>query len=231
MVRRRDPPPLPARVTVTGAGGFIGGALVTRLLACGAVVIGVEPPRGSKESVWHSIGSAVDHPNFVPVDCDVTVPAIAETIAGVDAVVHLAAVPGVRSSWGIRFADYLNINVLGTKRVLDACLERGFDGTRQAGHDERGQRGNRPDRDPPRSGVDRVRFGGCSGACHGSERATRRHQSDAGASGTSAGIPGLSTDRHALRRLGPPVREPDRAAMSPETSSSQFRVALSAIGS
>ncbi len=34
---------------------------------------------------------------------------------------HLAALAGVRRSWGDRFSDYLTCNVLGTQRLLEAC--------------------------------------------------------------------------------------------------------------
>jgi nucleoside-diphosphate-sugar epimerase len=42
---------------------------------------------------------------------------------GVDTVFHLAARPGVRDSW-TDFEDYARSNVVGTKRVLDACAGR-----------------------------------------------------------------------------------------------------------
>lgn len=39
---------------------------------------------------------------------------------GVDVVFHLAGQPGVRTSWGPRFGDYLGDNVLATQHVLEA---------------------------------------------------------------------------------------------------------------
>jgi nucleoside-diphosphate-sugar epimerase len=42
-------------------------------------------------------------------------------LEGVRVVFHLAALPGVRRSWGDRFADYLTCNVLGTQRLLETC--------------------------------------------------------------------------------------------------------------
>jgi NAD dependent epimerase/dehydratase family len=41
---------------------------------------------------------------------------------GVRAVFHLAGLPGVRRSWGDRFSDYVACNVLGTQRLLEACV-------------------------------------------------------------------------------------------------------------
>jgi UDP-glucuronate 4-epimerase len=42
-------------------------------------------------------------------------------LEGIRVVFHLAALPGVRRSWGDRFADYVSCNVLGTQRLLEAC--------------------------------------------------------------------------------------------------------------
>jgi nucleoside-diphosphate-sugar epimerase len=44
-----------------------------------------------------------------------------ELVVGADTVFHLAAVPGVRSSWGARFGDYVTSNVVATHRLLTAC--------------------------------------------------------------------------------------------------------------
>ncbi len=46
-------------------------------------------------------------------------------MAGADTVFHLAAVPGVRSSWGTRFEDYITSNVVATHRLLTACENAG----------------------------------------------------------------------------------------------------------
>src|SRR5262249_55301673 len=42
-------------------------------------------------------------------------------VAGADRVYHLAAVPGVRASWGPRFAAYVATNIMGTQRLVAAC--------------------------------------------------------------------------------------------------------------
>jgi nucleoside-diphosphate-sugar epimerase len=39
----------------------------------------------------------------------------------VQVVFHLAALAGVRRSWGDRFADYVSANVLATQRLMEAC--------------------------------------------------------------------------------------------------------------
>jgi nucleoside-diphosphate-sugar epimerase len=42
-----------------------------------------------------------------------------------EVVVHLAATPGVRSSWGSSFVAYVHANVLGTQRLLEAACRTG----------------------------------------------------------------------------------------------------------
>jgi UDP-glucose 4-epimerase len=41
-----------------------------------------------------------------------------------DAVFHLAAEPGVRSSWGARYAQYVQNNVIATQHLLEALKDR-----------------------------------------------------------------------------------------------------------
>ncbi len=38
-------------------------------------------------------------------------------------VYHLAGIPGVRSSWGADFRNYVDSNILGTQRLLEACSQ------------------------------------------------------------------------------------------------------------
>ena len=52
-------------------------------------------------------------PRFRLVAADVAAADLAVLLEGVQVVFHLAALPGVRRSWGDRFADYLTCNVLG----------------------------------------------------------------------------------------------------------------------
>ena len=56
--------------------------------------------------------------DFVPIDLsrgDVT-----ELVAESDVVLHLAAEPGVRSSWGERFEQYVQNNIVATQQLLEA---------------------------------------------------------------------------------------------------------------
>lgn len=100
------------RALVTGGGGFLGGAIVRKLVARGDSVrslargdypalrdLGVETARG-----------------------DLADPAaIARATEGCDVVFHVAAKAGV---WG-PYADYFRVNVEGTRNVIAACRARG----------------------------------------------------------------------------------------------------------
>jgi UDP-glucuronate 4-epimerase len=108
---------------VTGCAGFIGSHLTEALLADGAEVIGVDcfndnyqrPPKlrnlNHQAKDWESF-------EFVPID--LSLGDLDELVADADVVYHLAAEPGVRSSWGTRFERYLRNNVLATQHLLEA---------------------------------------------------------------------------------------------------------------
>ncbi len=48
-----------------------------------------------------------------------------ELLEGVDRVFHLAALPGVRSSWGASFQDYASHNIYASQRLFEASLQQG----------------------------------------------------------------------------------------------------------
>ncbi|MGN9777053.1 NAD-dependent epimerase/dehydratase family protein [Micromonospora sp. H33] len=102
-----------ARVVVTGGYGFIGAHLVDRLVARGdevTVVDGARPATG--RPAW------AGHVRFVEGDVR-DARRLAEAIApGVDVVYHLAAVVGV-DQYLARPLDVIDINVTGTRTVLD----------------------------------------------------------------------------------------------------------------
>jgi 2-alkyl-3-oxoalkanoate reductase len=99
-----------ARIAVTGAGGFIGGALVRRLAGDGHDVVGVDVDRRAA-AVLRAAGGEFRH-------ADLTVAAsMFGALAGVDAVVHAGARVGETGS----MEDFVAVNVRGTRNVLDAA--------------------------------------------------------------------------------------------------------------
>jgi UDP-glucuronate 4-epimerase len=120
-------PPM-SRYLVTGCAGFVGSALVDRLLAEGCEVVGVDAftdyyPRDRKEA---AIAAAGEHPAFELVEHDLGDGAPpAEALEGVQGIFHLAARPGVRTSWGAGFEAYVHDNVLATHVVAEFAARHG----------------------------------------------------------------------------------------------------------
>lgn len=114
------------RAVVTGAAGFIGSHVVETLLHGGTTVLGVDrrSPRDDATAA-ENLGEVLGHPGFRLVNGDLVEEEIKPWVDGVDTVFHLAAVPGVRPSWGDGFGEYLACNVLATQRLLDACVSSG----------------------------------------------------------------------------------------------------------
>jgi UDP-glucuronate 4-epimerase len=111
------------RVLVTGAAGFIGSHTCGHLLERGLQVIGVDNfdphyDRTVKER-WLALLRGRQGFRFVELDVRAREP-LEGLLPDVDAVVHLAARPGVRSSFEAAGA-HLAINVGGTSALLRAC--------------------------------------------------------------------------------------------------------------
>jgi UDP-glucuronate 4-epimerase len=118
----------PARILVTGGAGFVGSTLVERLLAEGREVVALDSfdafyPESLKRD---NLAGALRSPRFRLEQGDVRDPAaLARALAGgADAVVHLAALVGVRPSFA-RAADYVDVNVRGTAVVAEAMRSAG----------------------------------------------------------------------------------------------------------
>jgi len=107
---------------VTGAAGFIGSTLTKKLLDRDWEVVGIDNfadfyPRSMKEMNLESIRG---RESFQLVEEDLVTCELDPLFDGVDAVIHLAAQAGVRTSWGSEFRTYTDSNILATQRLLEA---------------------------------------------------------------------------------------------------------------
>jgi UDP-glucuronate 4-epimerase len=112
---------------VTGCAGFIGSHLVEALRSRGCAVVGVDAfidnyPRALKE---RNLERCAAHSDLEFKELDLAEAPLQPLLARVDGIFHLAARPGVRTSWGPSFAAYDRDNVLATQRVFEAAVERG----------------------------------------------------------------------------------------------------------
>jgi nucleoside-diphosphate-sugar epimerase len=105
---------------VTGAAGFIGSHLCENLLAAGHRVDGLDAfipfyPRAIKEN---NLADFRHHPAFAFHPLDLRSDPLEDSLDGVEAVFHIAAMPGLTRSW-TEFDLYESCNILGTQRLLE----------------------------------------------------------------------------------------------------------------
>lgn len=114
------------RYLVTGCAGFIGSHLTESLLSSGHQVIGVDcfNDNYGRPQKLGNLAHAQSWDNFEFVPIDLSRGDLGDVVAGCDAIFHLAAEPGVRSSWGQRFERYVQNNVVATQHLLEALHEQ-----------------------------------------------------------------------------------------------------------
>lgn len=119
-------------ILVTGAGGFIGSHTAEALLRRGDVVVGLDnfDDYYSPERKRHNIESVRKcgerHAHFHLVEGDLRSDGAVKRVFDnfpIDAVVHLAAMPGVRASVSFPLV-YVDVNVNGTIRLLEEAYQR-----------------------------------------------------------------------------------------------------------
>ncbi|MBI1372960.1 MAG: NAD-dependent epimerase/dehydratase family protein [Phycisphaera sp.] len=118
-----------SNILVTGAAGFIGSHLTERLLADGHTVVGLDCFIDTYDPAIkrRNIAEALAHEAFTLVEGDIRDADIVDKLFAehrLDAVIHLAALAGVRPSIS-QAALFSDINLTGTVRLLDAAVKHG----------------------------------------------------------------------------------------------------------
>ena len=98
------------KILVTGGNGLIGKAVVNASLRNGLSVRSMDLMRSGIEGAEHFVGSILDVNN------------VNEAVRGCDAVIHLAAMLGVKKTETNRL-EVLNLNIQGTVNILEACVK------------------------------------------------------------------------------------------------------------
>ena len=113
------------KALVTGVAGFIGSHLAEKLLAQGYEVVGIDNfldnyPRRFKE---RNLAGLVGRAEFEFVGADLLRADLKNMLRDISCVFHLAAQPGVRSSWGAEFSRYTENNIMATQLLLEAAKD------------------------------------------------------------------------------------------------------------
>ena len=114
------------RALITGCAGFIGSHLTQLLLTRGDSVVGIDcfNDNYGRAQKLRNLRHVTDWDRFEFVPVDLSRGDLAELTADSDVIFHLAAEPGVRSSWGQRYGQYVQNNIVATQHLLDAVKER-----------------------------------------------------------------------------------------------------------
>ncbi len=114
-------------MAVTGAAGFIGSHLCRTLLDARCAVVGIDnfDPFYDRTIKERRLGRLLDAETFSFIESDIRAgAAMQRALHGADAVVHLAARPGVRASFD-QPRHLLEVNLDGTVAVLEAAASVG----------------------------------------------------------------------------------------------------------
>jgi UDP-glucuronate 4-epimerase len=117
-----------ASYLVTGCAGFIGSTLARALIDRGDDVIGVDaftPYYGREHKEAALVRTGLDRETAF-LAFDLSEDEIRPLTSQVDGVFHLAAQPGVRTSWGRSFDDYVKNNLIASQRVFEAAAADGI---------------------------------------------------------------------------------------------------------
>jgi UDP-glucuronate 4-epimerase len=114
------------RALVTGCAGFIGSHLTEALLDAGHSVVGIDcfNDNYGRAQKLANLRHVREWTNFEFVPVDLSRGDLAEFVESAEVIFHLAAEPGVRSSWGLRYERYVQNNIVATQHILQASRDR-----------------------------------------------------------------------------------------------------------
>ncbi|MDD3627790.1 MAG: NAD-dependent epimerase/dehydratase family protein [bacterium] len=116
-------------IIVTGAAGFIGSHLVKFLLNNHFSVIGIDnfSDYYSKKIKKFNLSPFLKSERFKFFEFDLSKPGLEKNIRKADIIIHLAAQPGVRGSWGDSFNIYVKDNILALQKLLEWSVQNKID--------------------------------------------------------------------------------------------------------
>ena len=116
------------KVLITGVAGFIGSNVARVLLDQGMEVIGIDcfTDYYSRVLKEDHLAAIRNHERFTFHETELLDFDFRSALSAGDAIVHEAAQPGVRASWGTEFEIYTTNNVLATQRILEQVKEIGL---------------------------------------------------------------------------------------------------------
>jgi nucleoside-diphosphate-sugar epimerase len=113
------------RTVVTGAAGFVGSHLCTRLLEQGDDVVGIDAVTDFYDVALkeRNLAALTAWDSFSLQRVDLLDAPLRHLLDGAEVVFHLAGQPGVRPSWGSEFGLYAQRNIMATQRLLEALRD------------------------------------------------------------------------------------------------------------